>query len=113
MPMLKKLTGKTVTLANGHLGYEIFEATSAFVPVLGDLLKNQFGYGPVGTPVIGLDEVVAEMELDGIRLGLGWDNWSGAYVMAFCDKGDLEIRKIATYLHDELEQPKYLKYASL
>jgi len=34
-------------------------------------------------------EVVAEIEFSGLKLGLGWDTWSGAYVMAFCEEGEL------------------------
>ncbi|AWF81002.1 hypothetical protein BTJ40_09355 [Microbulbifer sp. A4B17] len=113
MSTLKDLSGKTVTVSNGHLSYEILDAKSEFVPVLGELLQNQFGYLPVGSPAIGLSEVVAEIELNGTKLGLGWDNWSGAYVMAYCESGDSLIKTIASYLSDELEQPKYRKYASM
>ena len=42
--MLKKLTGKTVTISNGHLSFEIYDVKPEFVPVLGELLENQFGY---------------------------------------------------------------------
>ncbi|WP_226705218.1 hypothetical protein [Microbulbifer elongatus] len=113
MSMLKDLSGKTVTVSNGHLSYEIYDAKSEFVPVLGELLQREFGYSPVGMPAIGLSEVVAEVELNGTKLGLGWDNWSGEYVMAFCEEGDLLIKTIANYLSDELEKPKYRKYASM
>jgi hypothetical protein len=113
MSMLKDLTGKTVTISNGHLSYEIYDAKSEFVPVLGEILQNEFGFSPIGSPAIGLSEVVAEIELSGIKLGLGWDNWSGAYVMAHCEQGDSQINKIANFLSDELEQPKYRKYANM
>lgn len=113
MSLLKDLSGKIVTVSNGHLSYEIYDAKSEFIPVLGELLKKQFGCIPVDSPAIGLSEVVAEIELNGTKLGLGWDNWSGAYVMAYSKQGDSLIKTIANYLSDELERPKYRQYASM
>ena len=108
--MVKELTGKTSTTANGHLSYGIYRAKPEFVIMLGQLLQSEFGFLPVGRPVVGLSEVVAEIELPGVKLGLGWDNCTGAYVMAFCEEGDNFIKRIADYLDGEIELPKYRKY---
>src|SRR5690554_4867732 len=110
--MLKDLTGKLFTVANGHLSYEIDDASSELLPVIGQLLQSEFGFAPTAGPAIGLSEVVVELEIAGIKVGLGWDNWSGAYVMAFTDEGDQYIKKIASFLNTELEQPKYRRYGS-
>lgn len=110
--MQNELTGKIVTISNGFLSYEIFNAKSDFVPVMGELIQNQFGFNPVDLPAIGLSEVVCEVEFSGVKLGLGWDNWSGAYVMAHCAKGDEFIKKIASYLNNVIEHPQYKKYAN-
>ena len=109
--MIKDLSGKIITIASGRLSYEIADAKPEFVPILGELIQNKLGFRPVGLPAIGLSEVASEIKLEDIKLGLGWDNWSGAYVMAYCDRGDSHIKKIANVLGDEIEQPKYRKYA--
>lgn len=113
MSMLKDLSGKTYTAANGQKTYEVFYASSSLVPVIGELLQEHFGFAPTSKPVIGLDEVVAEVEKDGIKLGLGWDNWSGAYVMGFCEEGSKWVNKISHFLDDEFEKPKYRKYVNM
>lgn len=111
--MLKELTGKLFTVSNGHLSYEIDDANSELVPVIGQLLQNEFGFVPTAGPSIGLNEVAIELVLAGTKIGLGWDTWSGAYVMAFTEEGDQYIKKIAGFLSNELEQPKYRRYANM
>lgn len=91
MSMLKNVTGKLFTVQNGHLNYEIYEATPDLVPILGAILQDKFGYFPVRPLAIGLSEVVIDLKRNNITLSLGWDNWSGAYIMAHCKNGDLEI----------------------
>ena len=113
MSMLKDLSGKTYKAANGQKTYEVFYASTDLVPVIGELLQEQFGFVPISTPVIGLDEVVVELEKDGIKLGIGWDNWSGAYVIGFCEKGSEWVNKISYFLDNEFEKPKYGKYINV
>jgi len=111
--MLKDLSGKTYTAANGQQTYEVFYASASLVPVIGELLQEHFGFALASKAVIGLDEVVAEVEKDGIKLGLGWDNWSGAYVMGFCEEGSKWVNKISHFLDDEFEKTKYRKYVNM
>ncbi|WP_062268526.1 hypothetical protein [Endozoicomonas arenosclerae] len=113
MSMLKDLGGKTYTAANGQQTYEVFYASASLVPVISKLLQENFGFEPVSKPAISLDEVVAEVEKDGIKLGLGWDNWSGAYVMGFCEEGSKWVNKLSHFLDDEFEKPKYRKYVNM
>lgn len=111
--MPKQLTGKTATISNGHLSYEVHNANSEFVPVLATLLQEQLGISPVSLPGISASEVALKMELNGIELDIGWDVWSGVYVMARCEQGDLLVRRLASYLDDELEKPIYRKFLIL
>lgn len=86
--------GHLHTVANRHLSYEIAEAEAEFIHVLVEHLQQQFGLGTVSQAVMGIDEVILEVKLQGVRLGIGWDNWSGAYVMAYCSQGDSLVEKI-------------------
>ena len=91
----------------------MFYASTDLVPVIGELLQEQFGFVPISPAVIGLDEVIAEVEKYGIKLGICWDNWSGAYVMRFCERGSEWVNKIAHFLGNEFEKPKYKKYVNM
>ncbi len=109
----KHLRGTIVTAKNGHLSYEVDSASSNFLPVLSQLLQNEFGCIPVGETTTFVSEIISDIELNGIKLGLGWDNWSGAYVMALCSEGDQYITDIANYLNIEVCKIEYSKYASM
>lgn len=109
----KNLHGKTYTAANGHNTYEVYYASTLLVPVIMELLQQNFGFVPTLKPVIGFDEAVAEVANNGVKLGIGWDNWSGAYVMGFCEEGSKWVNKISPFLDEEFEKPKYSKYIDL
>lgn len=71
MSMLKDLSGKKYTAANGQQTYEVFYASLSLIPVIGELIQENLGFLPISKPVIGLDEVVAEIEKDGVKLDSG------------------------------------------
>lgn len=113
MSKMMHLKGNIITARNGHLSYEINSANSSFLPVLSQILQNEFGCVPIGETTAFVSEVVSDIELHGIKLGLGWDNWSGAYVMALCSEGDQHITNMANYLNKEIGKAEYSKYASM
>ena len=57
-------------------------------------MKKHFGARLSFGGKLGLDVSAAAGELfaDGARLTVGWDNWSGVYIMAWDDKGDWIIK---------------------
>ncbi|MEZ9237930.1 hypothetical protein [Shewanella sp. 10N.286.52.A9] len=113
MSKKKHLKGNIVTARNGHLSYEINSASSSFLPVLSQILQKEFGCMPVGETTTFVSEIVSDIELNGIKLGLGWDNWSGAYVLALCGEGDQHISDMANNLNKEIGKVEYCKYASM
>ncbi len=112
MNRIRNLTGNIHTAANGQKTYDVFCASSGLIPVIGRLLQQQFGFSPQSTPAIGLDEIVIEIEKDGIKLSLGWDIWSGAYVLSFCEEGSQWVAHIAQFLDDEFSKSIYQQYVS-
>ncbi len=107
------LKGNIITAKNGHLSYEVNSANSNFLPVLSLLLQKEFGCIPVGETTTFVSEIVSDIELNGTKLGLGWDNWSGVYVMALCSDGDQHITDISSYLNKEIGKVEYSKYVSM
>lgn len=90
--------GRSHTVANGHLSYdiEIFEAGHIF-PVA-TRLEKELGFESKGLPIFGLETVLLEMQRDGVKITVGWDHWSGLFIMADDDAGDEAIREIASHL---------------
>jgi hypothetical protein len=113
MSIKKQLSGKSITAKNGHLSFEIESASTSFLPILSKLLQEEFGCVSVGETSTFVSEIISDIELNGLKFGLGWDNWSGAYVMALCDQGDQQIKEFAVYLNEEIKKVEYCKYASM
>lgn len=77
-------------ISNGHLSLEnselesdkIFEILSSIEQKLGE--KPEFG-GKLGiTP----SAAAVELRVNGARITVGWDNWSGIFIMAWDSEGD-------------------------
>lgn len=108
--MMSQISGETVEVANGHLSFEIYDVSANMLSVITDLLVDAHGFTAGDESVIGLDEVVTELSKGGVKLGLGWDNWTGAYLMAFCKDGDKLLGEVSQSLSDELAKPEYSRY---
>ena len=91
------MNGKLNKLSNGRSSYDVSEADENYIFIFANILRNQYGFDLAQNPVPGLDGVYWEAAKDGIRLTIGWDIWSGAFVFAHCSVGDEYIEKIAYY----------------
>jgi len=81
---------------NGFNSYEVFHAEQDQIFVFADILEKQLGFSMETSPVIGLDGIYWNSKKQGIKLEVGWDNWSGAFVMSFCSRGSDYVEKLAT-----------------
>lgn len=89
--------GRFFTSANGRLSFEMEgEPSEAVFPLL-SFLEQRFGLDS-GFPVFGLDGVYSEGTADGVKLVVGWDNWSGCFIQAFDEAGDRLVRDIGSAL---------------
>lgn len=109
----KKLIGKLGKAKNGFLTYDIDNAKSSFFPVLCEILEVDFGAVAIEKPTSFVSEIVGYFEIGGTKLGYGWDNWSGAYILSFCEIGDSIVEKIAGQLNTKLKQVNYAKYVHM
>ena len=81
---------KLLQISSGHLSLENDKLRSEQIfEVLSEIERNlaaspEFG-GKLGiTPAAA----AAELLVDGVRITVGWDLWSGVFIMARDDKGD-------------------------
>jgi hypothetical protein len=111
-PFMKeeKLEGFFWRAANGRQSYEIYRATSEFIYEAAKLLQQKYGFSAPKRPIVGLDEVMTECSKDGLKLLLGWDNWSGFYVLADSPEGDDLVNEFGKYLDSIIQRPEYEIY---
>jgi hypothetical protein len=98
------LIGQFHITASGRTSYEIYEAEGEFVFHLVQILKDRFGYSP-RLPVLSwlsLDEIYITCQKDRLRLTVGWDEWSGCFVMASNRHADAAVVEIGGYLDNLL-----------
>lgn len=97
------MTGQIVKIANGHESYEIYAADSDFVPQIIKIMQERYGFRP-GIPLCGPDEIYVDCVRQRLKITVGWDNWSGAFVMAYNRKGDAFVRELGAYLDTILDE---------
>jgi hypothetical protein len=106
----EKLEGFFWRAANGRQSYEIYRATSEFIYEAAKILRQLYGFSEPKRPIVGLDEVITECSKDGLKLLLGWDNWSGFYVLADSPEGDELVNEFGKYLDSIIQRPEYEVY---
>ncbi len=107
---MKRAEGEIVNAKNGHLSFEIAKAKSSFFPIFCDLLSDEFGFIPKADSESFVSEIVGDAIVNGIEIGWGWDNWSGAYILAFCERGDKLIELISEQINAKLRKVNYANH---
>lgn len=83
--------GLFYTSANGRLSFEMESRPSESIFPLLSFLEERFGL-KTGFPVFGLDAVYTEGSAGGIKVVVGYDNWSGCFIQSFDEAGDRLVR---------------------
>jgi len=95
---MTKLKGKFYKTAKGNETFDIEHAEAEHIFPVATLIQKEFGFEPLKLPVFGLDSAYLEMAQEDIRIIVGWDIWSGLFVMASDKKANLAVRKIGEFL---------------
>jgi hypothetical protein len=90
--------GQMFQTAEGHASYEIEEADAEQVYTVADRIEQRFGFEPTGLPVVGVDSIHIGLRRQAEKITVGWDNWSGLFVMADDAHGNTSVEQIAEYL---------------
>ncbi len=92
---------KRYNISSGHCSMDNFELEAEDIPVvlqtLQDCLKDRLVFGRragIGLSLVGVDILV-----DGSLLTVGWDNWSGVFIMASDAAGDAILKELESYLN--------------
>ena len=92
------MDGKIVKTASGFSSYEIFNAEQNHIFTFADVLTKRFSFHMDSAPICGLDGVYWDASKWNVKLTVGWDIWSGAFISANCPKGSEYVKEIAEYL---------------
>lgn len=84
--------------ANGHNWITFEDYDTPQWRLATEWLRRE-GFTESGAPIIGLDEgILPSYVKQGVVIAAGFDNWSGNYLLAECDKGDQVILKVANHV---------------
>ena len=96
-----KLRGKWYKLTNGYDSYDFFEAESYLIFRLAVLLEQRFHFAPPQTlPIPFFEGAYIDYE----QLSLGWDIWSGLFLMATSEEGNQVLHRIAVEVEDMVNE---------
>lgn len=95
---------KISATACGHKTCDNYSKTSEEIFAVIDLLQRNFHvqYNPESLK-LGLDSVGFPIAIDNESFIIGWDVWSGIFVMSVTDTGDKLIDKIQIILNEHME----------
>jgi len=101
-----KFVGHFFKLHSGRESYEIYYAESPLIFPIATMLEEKFNLETDRQPLFGLDGTYLSLirETDSISLTLGWDNWSGVFVMAENTNSDSIVKEIGEYLNSILSK---------
>jgi hypothetical protein len=97
------------TTQGGRPEVSIYAASEKMLTLFDGLLTQHLGYAPMRPPVQGPDQLVSFSLKGEVRLELGWDVFTGAYVFAADTKGDPDVQQLATLLAPLLAMPEVLQ----
>ncbi|MFT3894070.1 MAG: hypothetical protein QM730_20765 [Anaerolineales bacterium] len=106
----RTLEGEFYQAANGHVMYSVFYAAPKILSEVGNILVAKFECTKLDPPLAGLDAVITQCQKGNIELDLGWDNWSGFYILAVSSEGDELVREIGTYLNTIISGKDFEKF---
>lgn len=91
------VNGKTVS---GFLTLDNSELAAENLPEVLNTLKANFGNRLTSGGEFGLngDSAAFELRIDEIRITIGYDIWSGAFIMAWDSSGNKIIEEIESFL---------------
>ena len=106
----QKLSGKSGVAANGHHEYWISDAIPQFLYKAADVLQEKFHFSKMKEPVGNPDHIISECSKDGITLLLGWDIWSGFYVLSDSANADEVVVQIGKYFDSIIQDSAFEQF---
>lgn len=101
---MRELKGHVFKNASKRNSYEVLELQATAIWTIATWIQDEFGFQPKTLPIFGLDEVFLDLWKDQMQITVGWDNWSGIFVMAHTEQGDPAIEEIGRYIESRLTE---------
>lgn len=99
---MEVLQGKHFKTSNDRNSFEIFKAEPEILPKIAFFLR-EFGF--TSDPmIIGLDGNYLDLKLNHIKLYMGWDIWSGFFLSAIDEEGDIWVNKLGEEINIKLKE---------
>ncbi|MFC5402955.1 hypothetical protein [Cohnella soli] len=96
------LLGHFTKTAKGRNSFEIWKGEADLILKIAFLLRD-FGFtsGPL---MSGLDGHYMDLVSNNIKLNLGWDIWSGLFLSAVNEEGDIWVNKLGEEINRKLRE---------
>jgi hypothetical protein len=101
---MRSLKGKVHKTEQGNNSYEVFALEPTAIYIISTWLQADFGLEASKELVSGLNILTLNLWRGNMRITLGWDNWSGIFVMAHNPDDDALIEQISAYLEPRLHE---------
>ncbi|MEB2367077.1 MAG: hypothetical protein OZ933_13425, partial [Chloroflexota bacterium] len=98
-----ELVGQFSTTVSGRQSYEIADADWMMVLPLVRIAVEQFGFRS-RLPVHGFDELYVSCVRDAAEITIGWDNWSGCFVMGCNASADAIVREMGDFVEHMMSE---------
>ncbi len=106
----KRLQGNIVKARNSHISYELRKASSSFLPLLLDILTKELSASSPENEEVYVSSINGDIELRGIKLGYGFDDVSGVYLLSLCEAGDDLVKALASELNSRLKKENFSEH---
>ena len=91
------LSGQFRQTASGRQSYEIANADWMMVASLVKIATEFFGFTS-RLPVYGFEELYIDCKRDNLEITVGWEYWSGCFVMGYSPESDEFVRVMGDYV---------------
>lgn len=87
-------------IANGRISCDNDDLVSSDIPEVLSVIEKYYEIRYDNKGAIGQNIAAFYFQLNGIQLTIGWDNWSGLFIMANEPSGDFMLEKIFEILKE-------------
>lgn len=91
---------KIVKIANGRKSCDNDDLVSSDIPSVLSVIEKYYEISYDNKGALGQDVAAFDFQINGKQVTIGWDNWSGLFIMSNEPSGDIVIEKIFEILKE-------------
>lgn len=89
---------KIVKTVNGRKSCDNFELGSSDILSVLSVIEKYYEIDYADNGALGQNVAAFDFHIDGKCMTIGWDNWSGIFIMSHDPSGDIMVEKIYEFL---------------